>query len=221
AGEPRVSSGEMGSLELRLLGGFDFKTDSGRPVPIARKKAQALLAYLACHPGQSHPRDKLTTLLWPDIDDHQARANLRKVLFVLRPALSPAPLSLRIGEDGVALDCAALDVDVLAFERLVRQGTPQDLQQAAELYRGDLLEGLAVSAPPFEEWLTAERERLRERALEALARLLAHQTKADEPLAVETARRLLALDPLQEAVHRALIRIYARHARPTPPLPPS
>ena len=123
----------MGSLELRLLGGFDFKTDSGRPVPIARKKAQALLAYLACHPGQSHPRDKLTTLLWPDIDDHQARANLRKVLFVLRPALSPAPLSLRIGEDGVALDCAALDVDVLAFERLVRQGTPQALQQAATL----------------------------------------------------------------------------------------
>jgi DNA-binding SARP family transcriptional activator len=182
-------------------------------VPIARKKAQALLAYLACHPGQSHPRDKLTTLLWPEIDDRQARANLRKVLFVLRPALSAAPLSLRIEEDGVALDCAALDVDVLAFERLVRQGTPQALQQAAELYRGDLLAGLAVTTPAFEEWLTGERERLRELALEALARLLAHQTKAEEPLAQETARRLLALDPLQEAVHRTLIRMYTRQGR--------
>ena len=208
-----VPSAQMGSLELRVLGGFDLKLASGPPVPIARKKAQALLAYLACHPGQSHPRDKLTTLFWPEIDDHQARANLRKALFVLRPALSAAPLSLRIGEDGVALDCAALDVDVLAFERLVREGTPQALHQAAELYRGDLLEGLAVTTPPFEEWLTAERERLRELALEALARLLAHQTKAEEPHAVETARRLLALDPLQEAVHRALIRMYAHHGR--------
>jgi MafB19-like deaminase len=38
---------------------------------------------------------------------------------------------------------------------------------------------------------------LRELALEALARLLAHQTKADEPpAAVATVLRLLALDPL-------------------------
>ena len=113
----------------------------------------------------------------------------------------------------MALDCGALDVDVLAFERLVRRGALQDLQQAAEIYRGDLLEGLAVTTPTFEEWLRAERERLRELALEALARLLAHQTKAEEPLALETARRLLALDPLQEAVHRTLIRMYARQGR--------
>jgi DNA-binding SARP family transcriptional activator len=203
----------MGLLALRLLGGFDLRRPTGEPVSIARKKAQALLAYLACHPGQLHPRDKLTALLWPEIDDHQARANFRKALFVLRPALASAPASLRLEEDAVALDCAELDVDVLAFERLVRAGTPPALQQAAELYRGDLLAGLAVTTPAFEEWLTAERERLRELALEALARLLAHQTRSEEPLAAETARRLLALDPLQEAVHRALMRLYARQGR--------
>src|SRR5215831_8361079 len=209
----RVPSGRMATLKLCLLGGFDFKTDAGRPVPIARRKVQAMLAYLACHPGQAQSRDKLTSLFWPEFDERQARANFRKALFVLRPALAPAPLSLRVGEDEVALDCATLDVDVLAFQRLVRQGSPPSLQQAADLYRGDLLEGLAVATLPFEEWLTAERERLRDLALEALARLLGHQTKADEPLAVETARRLLALDPLQEAVHRTLIRMYARQGR--------
>ena len=132
AGEPRILSGGMGSLALRLLGGFECKTSLGHPVPIRSQKAQALLAYLACHPGQSHPRDKLATLLWPEIDDHQARANLRKALFVLRPALAVAPSSLRIEEGAVALDTGALDIDVVAFERLVRQGTPQALQQAAE-----------------------------------------------------------------------------------------
>ncbi len=204
----------MGSLALRLLGGFECKTSLGHPVPIRSQKAQALLAYLACHPGQSHPRDKLATLLWPEIDDHQARANLRKALFVLRPALAAAPSSLRIEEGAVALDTGALDIDVVAFERLVRQGTPQALQQAADLYRGDLLEGLGVTETPFEEWLVGERERLRELALEALARLLARQTRLEEPAAaVATALRLLALDPLQEAVHRALMRLYARHGR--------
>ena len=204
----------MKPLELRLLGGFGFKTASGSPVSIGLKKAQALLAYLACHPGQPHPRDKLATLFWPEIDDQQARANLRKALFVLRRGLSTAPLSLRTWEEAVALDIAALDVDVLAFEQLVRQGTPEALQHAADLYRGDLLEGLGVTERPFEEWLTAERARLRELALEALARLLAHQTRADAPAAaVATALRLLALDPLQEAVHRALMRLYVRTDR--------
>src|SRR5262245_43808772 len=204
----------MASLELRLLGGFDSRTSSARPVPIPRKKSQALLAYLACHPGRAHSRDKLATLLWPEFDTQQARANLRKALFVLRRALSASPLCLRIAEDVVALDVTAVDVDVLVFERLARSADPEALQRAVELYRGDLLEGVGGTETPFDEWLVPERERLRELALEALARLLAHHTKSDEPAAaIDTALRLLALDPLQEAVHRTLMRIYARQGR--------
>src|SRR5262245_35287411 len=195
-GEKRCILGVMGRLQLRLLGGFDLQAGPGQAVPIRLKKAQALLAYLACHSGQSHPRDKLATLLWPEMDDWQARANLRKVLFVLRPGLSVVSPSLRLDEDTVTLDTAALEVDVLAFQRLARRADREALQQAVDLYRGDLLEGLGVTEAPFEEWLTAERERLRELALEALAKLLAHQTKSEASNAVATALRLLALDPL-------------------------
>src|SRR5262250_2764914 len=203
----------MARLQLRLLGGFDLQAGPGQAVPIRLKKAQALLAYLACHPGRSHRREKLATLLWPEMDDWQARANLRKVLFVLRPRLSVVSPSLRLDEDTVTLDTAALDVDVLAFQRLARRADPEALQQAVDLYRGDLLEGLGVTEAPFEEWLAAERERLREFALEALAKVLAHQTKSEASDAVATALRLLALDPLQEAVHRALMRLYVRDGR--------
>jgi DNA-binding SARP family transcriptional activator len=84
------------------------------------------------------------------------------------------------------------------------------IAQAAELYTGDLLSGFALDEAPFEEWLLAERERLRELALEALARLLAHQRKAGALEAgVHTAVKLLGLDPLQEPVHRMLMRLYA------------
>src|SRR5215813_10021031 len=111
----------MAPLQLRLLGGFDLQAGPGQAVPIKLKKAQALLAYLACHPGQAHLRDKLATLLWPEIDDREARANLRKVLFVLRSRLSVLSASLRLDEDSVTLDTAALDVDVLTFEQLARK----------------------------------------------------------------------------------------------------
>src|SRR5262245_40692360 len=204
---------KMTSLELRLLGGFELKSTSGPPVPIALKKAQALLAFLACHPGQAQPRDKLAALLWPDMDNEQARANLRKALFVLRPPLSAAPSSLRVEEDGIELDTRALDVDVLAFERLAHRADPEALQQAADLYRGDLLASMGLADTPFEEWLVVERERLRDLALEALSRLLAHQVKTGAPPAIKTAQQLLMLDPLQEAVHRTLMQLYAWHGR--------
>ena len=57
------------ALTLRLLGGFELRHESGEVVRVARprKKAQALLAYLACHRGQAHLRDKLAALLWPDM----------------------------------------------------------------------------------------------------------------------------------------------------------
>ncbi len=107
-----------------------------------------------------------------------------------------------------------MDVDVALFERLVADGRPAALEQVAGVYRGDLLAGLALAERPFEEWLMSERERLHELAIQALGRLLAHQQKAGaaEP-AVQTGLRLLALDPLQEPVHRAVMRLYARLGR--------
>src|SRR3972149_6705697 len=93
-------------------------------------------------------------------------------------------------------------------------GTPEALDQAVALYHGDFLDGFDVKEAPFEEWLVSERERLRELALEALAKLLAHETQAGlTEQGIQTAVRLLALDPLQEAVHRSLMRLYARQGR--------
>ncbi len=205
----------MIGLTVMLLGGFEARLASGSTLNLPTKKAQALLAYLAVRPGQSHPRDKLAALLWGEKSDDQARGGLRHALAALRRALGDAdPPSLRIEGQTVAVNLLAVEVDVVTFERLIAEGTPQALEQAAELYRGDLLLGFTLNEPFFEEWLVAERERLREKALEALARLLAHQSKAaGTERAIQTAVRLLGLDPLQEAVHRTLMRLYARQAR--------
>ena len=72
--------------------------------------------------------------------------------------------------------------------------------RAAELYKGDLLDGFSLDEASFEDWRLVERERLRERTLDALAGLLREQLHAARPEpAIQTALRLLSTDPLQEA----------------------
>ena len=202
-------------VKLTLLGGFQAQVGAGAPLVLPTRKTQALLAYLALPLGQAHSRDKLATLLWGDMPDAQARGNLRHALSRIRKNL-PAGVRPGLVLDGptVALDPSVVEVDVAEFERLVADGRPPALEQIGGLYRGDLLAGLALTERPFEEWLTSERERLHELAIQGLGRLLTHQQRggAAEP-AIQTGLRLLALDPLQEPVHRTLMRLYARLGR--------
>ena len=205
----------MARLNLTLLGGFQGRLGAEVALTFPTRKAQALLAYLALPPGRSHPREKLASLLWGGgVREPQARRGLRQALFTLRKAVATGPPALLIAGETVALNPASIDVDVVEFERWVAEGTPAALERATSLYRGDLLEGLALQEAPFEEWLLAERERLRELALEALAKMLVHQrTGGATEAALRTALRLIALDPLQEPVHRALMRLYAELGR--------
>jgi len=203
-------------LRLTLLGGFEITSAKGGPLALPTRKTHALIAYLALPAGRRHSRDELATLLWggPDLD--QARLNFRQCLFQIRKTLGRLAdrVLTREGET-VALNADAVDVDVARFERLVKEGTPQALTRATALYRGDLLSDLAGMEAAFEEWLCAERGRLREQALDAMTRLLAHQRQqGDIEAAIQSAVALLTLDPLQEGIHRTLMRLYAEQGRP-------
>jgi DNA-binding SARP family transcriptional activator/predicted ATPase len=205
----------MAGLTLSLFGGFEARLASGASPRLPTRKAQALLAYLAMSAGRPHSRDKLAALLWGDKGESQARDGLRHTLLALRRAFAGVePPALHIDGQIVAIDPAGVEVDVVTFENQVADGAAGALEQAAELYRGDLLLGFSVSEPLFEQWLVGERERLREMALGSLARLLALQTRdARADRAIRTAVRLVALDPLQEFAHRALMGLYARQGR--------
>jgi len=205
----------MTRLRLTLLGDFQARLEPGPPLRLRTRKSQALLAYLALPAGQPHSRDKLAALLWGDRSQPQARGRFRETLFVLRRALARVdPPCLALTGETLALNADSVDVDAGAFERLVRAGDLDSLARAAALYRGDFLEGLAFRGTLFEDWLMAERERLRELALESLARLVAQQREAGAAEdAVHTALRLVALDPLQEPVHRSLMRLYTELGR--------
>ena len=71
----------MPSLKLFLLGPPRLERD-GKPLEIDTRKTIALMAYLAVT-SESHSRDALATLLWPESEPRQARAMLRRNLSVL------------------------------------------------------------------------------------------------------------------------------------------
>ena len=197
----------MHRFQLKLLGGFDSRLASGPVLDIAARKTRALLAYLALPAGRAHTRDKLVGLLWSDRADEQARSSLRQALTELGKAFGAAePLPLIKARDTVALDPAIVGVDALDFERLATSNLIGELRRATALYAGDLLDGLDIRDEAFEEWLAAERQRLRALAVAAFKKLL---TQESGPSAIAVAHRLLALDPLQEEGHRALMRLHA------------
>src|SRR5215471_16088510 len=204
----------MKSLELVLLGGFQVRV-AGRVVDVLGRKERALLAVLGMPPGEPRSREKLAALLWSDRSDKQARDSLKQALLRLRKSFgSLHPLPMVTDRASVTLDRADIGVDVEEFEQLVAKGTPDGLARAMELYRGDLLEGLDIRDPAFEEWLLFERQRLRQQARDALAKLLDHyMADATRDQASMAARRLLALDPLNEIAHRALMQIYVQQGQ--------
>jgi TolB-like protein/DNA-binding SARP family transcriptional activator len=204
----------MAVAELRLFGGFEVKLAGGQVVDLPGQKDRALLAVLALPPGTTHSRDKLANLLWSDRGDQQARDSLKHALTRLRQCLQAAtPPPIVADRQSVRLDASALTIDVAVFERLLGDGAPEALEQATALYRGDLLDGIGLRDPAFEDWLLVERQRLRQRAEEALSGLLAQSLAAGaRDHAAAAARRLLSLDPLREAACRALMQLHAERA---------
>ncbi|WP_163261121.1 BTAD domain-containing putative transcriptional regulator [Caulobacter sp. 17J65-9] len=189
---------------------------------LSTRKSMALLVYLACQPERRASRERLAALFWEDAHAGQARLNLRKALSALRQETRlpgrPDRVLLDANNDAVWLVPGALATDVETFEAAL-QGDLADASTAAriaELYNGDFLNDLSVrGAPAFEDWALLERQRLRELALTALSGLLDH---ALEPgfapeIGVRAAMRMLALDPLQERAHRALMRLHVRQGR--------
>src|SRR5947207_871211 len=139
---------------LRLFGGFELNArPGGERVALPGKRERVLLAYLALSPKGSQQRRKLATLLWGDASDETALDNLRTCVWALRKALGDTEHSAIASEgEDIVLDAAAFDIDALAFRRFAAQSGGIELEAAANLYSGELLDGLAIENDEFESW---------------------------------------------------------------------
>jgi len=189
------------ALTLNLLNGFRLAWDD-RPVVLPRG-AERLLAYMALTGRRA--RLRVAGTLWADVRTEQALACLRTALWRLGRlcpgALAATPESIDISDDVV--------VDVRQFRAVARMlidhRSPSGADHYAfvDLMKMDLLPGW------YDDWVTVERERLRQlrlSALEALsAELLGHGEYAS---ALEAALVAIAAEPMRESAHRAAALIH-------------
>ncbi len=207
----------MATLRLELLGDFRLIAGGGL-VTVSAKKAQALLAFLAVKPAQLVSRDKIAALLWGSFGPEQARQSLRQMLSTLRRELKAiaGDETLLVEEnDFLALDSQHVSCDVVDFESGVASGSEESLKQAVGTYAGDFLEGFELDEDRYDQWVLGERDRLHRMALRAHSQLLDVLTRKEAiDEAIITAQHSLRVDPLQEPVHRALMRLYAQSGDP-------
>ena len=201
---------ERARTRLSLLGAFECRAEGGELLTFPTHKVQALLAYLAVNCGRSFEREKIAALLWEDKEPERAQANCRQAISRLRRALSD-DCGERLVANGTLVGLApdAFEVDATEFERMVQVGTPEMLELAVTLYEGPFLDGFGDCGEEFENWLLAEQRRLGELLGECLHKLLEHYLATGAiDRGIQVALRLLAMDPLQEGVHRTLMRLY-------------
>ncbi|MGZ4590647.1 MAG: BTAD domain-containing putative transcriptional regulator [Actinomycetes bacterium] len=187
------------SVLLRLLGAPSIEID-GVPAPAPRgRKAWALLAYLLL--AERPPtRQRLAALLFPAADDPLAalRWSLAELRRSLRPhaEISGDPVRLVLA-DGVTTDVALLSGGVTGGQ--------------AVAVGGELLEGMGFDGcPGYETWLLVERRRLA-----AASEAFLHENALSDlgsrryDAAVESASRLVAMNPLDENYQALLVRCLA------------
>lgn len=190
-------------LRVQLFGSgriFDHAAEIKLP---SRTWTLPLLAFLLVHRGELIPRSRLAFTLWPDEPEETALLNLRRNLHRLVKALPPVAGAQWVTLDGHSIAWNAsvrFDLDVAEFERLrAEQAT---LEQAVALYAGDFLNEID------EDWVAAERERLRQLYLADLGSLIvAKRSRRAFAAAAQYAQQLLAADPWHEDALRQLMAV--------------
>jgi DNA-binding SARP family transcriptional activator len=212
----------MHALHIRLFGKVAIQRDA-KPLPGLSAKALELLCYLVLFRDRSHTRETLAGLLWPDVGDGLSKKYLRQTFWQLRVALRGGPDDSEPDGDPLLLlnpgwvrvnPAAPLWLDVAVLEQAhaacrdvvaenLTDAQARTLEEAAALYRGDLIESW------YQDWCIYERDRLQLTYLAILSKLASWcEARRRYAEGVAHAQRILAYDPAREATHRQLMRLH-------------
>jgi DNA-binding SARP family transcriptional activator len=169
--------------------------------------------------SRPHPREKLASLLWCDCSTTQSKRYLRQALWQLQTCLeqhTPHQQTLLLTEPDwlqIAPEYP-LWLDVAQFEAAYTETQGQagshltdaqvsHLNQAVQLYKGDLLENW------YQDWCLFERERLQNMYLIMLDKLMSYcETHERYEEGIIYGQHILHCDYARESTHRQLMRLH-------------
>jgi DNA-binding SARP family transcriptional activator len=208
----------MFALSVRMFGKLSVQRGGKVVTGIEGAKLQELFCYLLLYRTSSHPRENLAALLWGDSTTSQSKKYLRHALWQLQSALDPedkkSPRTLRVEPDWVSIDPGTeIRLDVNIFEHAFARtrefaGKSLDpslaaaLEDAVQLYQGDLLEGC------YQDWCVYERERLQTNYLIMLDKLMSYcEAQQKYETGLEYGLRVLRYDRARESTYRRIMRL--------------
>jgi DNA-binding SARP family transcriptional activator len=205
---PRPAPRRPAKLVARALGRVEVSL-GGRAIPAhawGTQSARELLFYLLLHPDGT-PKERIMTVLAPDISPVRANAKFHMAAYRLRRALYKG--CIQFDGDIYRLDSELeVDFDVDRFRAALAAGwdKPAVLQHALSQYGGLFLDGC------YSDWAISEQERLEQQFLDACGRLAALHLHAGEHRdAVAVCERGLAIDDSIEELQSLLLQ--ARQGR--------
>lgn len=222
----------MSRLELSLLGTFRVSFDGNDVSDVLRtRKERALLAYLAEEPPRLQSREKVAEFFWPNRPETYARMNLRQALLGIRKAFGGDEVTssfLDVTDDSIEFNHKHVWMDTNTFTDYIQstkthphvelhhcQDCINQLEEAVDLYRGDLLYDLVLNeVTGFQEWVVFNRERYFRNMIDVLKALSkAYFQRSNFDQAYKFAWRYVEMAPLEESAHRMLMRLFTRSGR--------
>jgi DNA-binding SARP family transcriptional activator len=213
---------DLAPLRIQALGGFRVWRDDFEIAPTAwgREKALHLFQFFVTLRRQISHKEQIVDRLWPELEVEEGDRDFRVALHAIHKTLEPdrkprvEPRFIRRHGLAYGLNPELTWIDVDAFEDLIATGNRALLeneveaaicchQQALALYKGDYL-----PERRYEDWSSAERERLQVLAL-GLMTTLADLLLSRNPLeSIRLTQRVLAIDPVWENAYRAQMQAY-------------
>ena len=192
---------------IQTLGGLAV-FDGSRPLGgnAQQPRRLAVLAVLARAGDRGVSRDRLTALLWGDVEEERARRSLNQALYALRQELGAEDAIL--GTRDLRINSELIEVDLAAFDTARATGA---FEEAARLYSGPFLGDFHLAGvPDFARWAEEQREGIAADYRAMLEAAAATTTsRGDRGGAVLWWRRLAALDPADTRSAQGLMRALA------------
>ena len=222
----RLSPMSDTSSDLRIfLFGSPRIEYRGHSIKLERRKALALVSYLACAEHRQS-RDVLAELLWPDLDRDHGRSALRSALLALTTPVATTWIEADRMTVGLKSDVVWIDVHAFSTAHSGNNSHGHSatticaqcvahFEQQIVLYQSGFMAGFYLSdCPSFEAWQLAEHEWLRREFADILRRLSAYFVETRHyPQAIKHTQHWLATDPLHEPAHRQLMRLYVANGQ--------
>ena len=204
----------MNLLEIKFLGNPSI-IFNGNEIHLPFAKAEHII-YILSH-DKSITRDKLCSLLWPNMNEETAKKSLRNAVYTIRKnfyddiIISPKRFLLQID-----LNCEInSDVDAIKDFVIHNELSESEVNNYINIYIGNFLEGIDNKLSiELEDWLYVLRSKYKKLYIEKLKEIINILIKENNYILGEKCcKKLIQIEEFDEIGYKGLMEIYNSQER--------